>query len=99
MFKYILSPAAQKSLQQIRSYSLSNFGKQQTIIYLKRLHDRMQYLADQPAQPAQGKVRDDIKAGYYSHFEGSHTIYYRIRDTDIDIIDVLHQSMDPARHL
>lgn len=96
MSRYILSPAAQESLQQIHSYSLSNFGKQQTLIYLRRLRDRMQYLADQPTR---GKARDDIKAGYYSHFEGSHTIYYRIRDTHIDIIDVLHQSMDPARHL
>lgn len=96
MSKYILSPAAQKSLQQIHSYSLENFGNQQTTLYLKKLRDRMQYLADQPGQ---GKSRDDIKAGYYSHFEGSHTIYYRIRDTHIDIIDVLHQSMDPTRHL
>jgi len=96
MSKYILSPAAQKSLKQIRSYSLNNFGKHQTTLYLKKLRDRMQYLADQPAR---GTARDDIKAGYYSHFEGSHTIYYRIRDTHIDIIDVLHQSMDPTRHL
>lgn len=49
--------------------------------------------------PQEGKARDDIKVGYYSYFEGSHTIYYRIRDTHIDVIDVLHQSMEPNRHL
>ncbi len=96
MSRYVLSPAAQDSLKQIREYTQENFGKQQTIIYLTKLHDRMQYLADSPAQ---GMLRNDIKAGYYSHFEGSHTIYYRIRDTHIDIIDVLHQSMEPTRHL
>ncbi len=96
MSQYVLSPAAQVSLKQIREYSLENFGKQQTVMYLKKLRDRMQYLADSPVR---GKVRDDIKSGYYSHFEGSHTIYYLIRDTHIDIIDVLHQSMESARHL
>ena len=96
MSRYVLSPAAQESLKQIHKYSLENFGKRQTVLYLKKLRDRMQYLADSPAR---GKIRDDIKSGYYSHFEGSHTIYYRIRDTHIDIIDVLHQSMEPVRHL
>ena len=96
MSRYVLSPAAQQSFKQIHKYSLENFGKRQTVLYLKKLRDRMQYLADSTAR---GKVRNDIKAGYYSHFEGSHTIYYRIRDTHIDIIDVLHQSMEPAQHL
>lgn len=96
MGKYTLSPQTQKSLQDIRVYSLDAFGSKQTRRYLRQLRDRMKALADQPRL---GKQRDDLKAGYYSYYEGSHTIYYRIRDTHIDIIDVLHQQMDPARHL
>lgn len=96
MAKYILSPQAQSSLQDIRDYTLENFGKQQTNTYLKMLQKHMKDLA---ATPTRGKERDEIKAGYYSSFIGSHTIYYRIADTHIDVIDVLHQSMEPMRHL
>lgn len=96
MGKYVLSPQAQQSLKGIRAYTLENFGDKQTRRYLQQLRNRMNALADQPHL---GKQRDDIKAGYHSYHEGSHMIYYRIRDTHIDIIDVLHQRMDPARHL
>jgi toxin ParE1/3/4 len=96
MHKFVLSPQAQKSLHQIRSYTLKNFGKQQTKLYLRVMRARMLHLAKHPLD---GKLRDDIKAGYYSYYEGSHTIYYRIRDTHIDVIDVLHQSMEPTKHL
>lgn len=96
MAKYILSPQAQSSLQDIRDYTLKNFGKQQTTAYLKILQKHMKDLA---ATPTRGKERNEIKAGYYSSFIGSHTIYYRIADTHIDVIDELHQSMEPMRHL
>ena len=96
MAKYILSPQAQSSLQDIRDYSLENFGKQQTTAYLKILQKHMKQLA---ATPTRGKERDEIKAEYYSSFIGAHTIYYRIANTHIDVIDVLHQSMEPNRHL
>lgn len=96
MAKYILSPQAQNSLQDIRDYTLEHFGKLQTTAYLEMLQKHMKDLA---ATPTRGKERDEIRAGYYSSFIGSHTIYYRIVDTYIEVIDVLHQSMEPMRHL
>ncbi len=56
----------------------------------------MRYLADNPEY---GSARDEIQVGYMSCFEGSHTIYYKIMPNHIDIIDVLHQSMETERHL
>ncbi|WP_281281929.1 hypothetical protein [Aliikangiella coralliicola] len=41
----------------------------------------------------------DLKVGYHSDFIGSHTIYYRIKPTHIDVIDVLHQSMEASKHI
>lgn len=96
MTRYVLSPAAQRSLKQIQEYSLENFGKTRTATYLKALRRSMRELAKTPGK---GKARDEIKNGYHSHFEGSHTIYYRIQDEHIEIIDVLHQSMEPQNHL
>jgi toxin ParE1/3/4 len=56
----------------------------------------MQFLADNPRR---GKARDSIKPGYFSYFEVVHTIYYKILADNIVIIDILHQSMEPIRHL
>jgi len=61
------------------------------------LRDTMQKAANAPE--ANGKARPEIKAGYYSIFTGKHTIYYRIKPEHIDIIDVLHQRMEPTNHL
>lgn len=96
MPKYILSPQAQSSLKNIRLYSLKHFGQQQTTKYLKELRNKMKGLAKTPQS---GQERNEIKSGYYSAFVGSHTIYYRIANNQIEIIDVLHQSMEPMRHL
>lgn len=95
MSKYILSPEAQNSLKEIRSYSLKNFGAKRTKRYLQDIRNRMRDLAKDPNR---GKMRDDLKAGYRSDFVGSHTIYYRTQDHHVDIIDILHQSMEPSRH-
>jgi len=96
MGKYVLSPEAQNSLREIKHYSLKNFGKRQTTIYLKKIQNCMQKLADNPAI---GIERPEIKQGYYSKFTGSHTVYYRISDNHIAIIDILHQSMEPKLHI
>ncbi len=96
MAKYILSPEAQNSLSNIKVYSNKNFGSQRTKTYLQNIRNRMQALAENPSR---GIIRDDLKVGYHSDFMGSHTIYYRVQPTHIDIIDVLHQSMEPSKHI
>lgn len=96
MATYILSPEAQKSLIGIKAYSIENFGVTRTKKYLQTIHKRMQALAENPSL---GIIREDLKVGYHSSFVGSHTIYYRVNPAHIDIIDVLHQSMEPSKHI
>lgn len=93
---YILSPQAAERLKQISQYTLDNFGERQRKLYLKMLRDKMQSAAKSPDR---GKERAEIKTGYYSISAGQHHIYYRIRDAHIEIIDVLHQSMEPLLHI
>lgn len=94
MAKYILSPEAQNRLSNIKAYSNKNFGSQRTKTYLQNIRNRMQALAENPSR---GIIREDLKAGYHSDFVDSHTIYYRVQPTHIDIIDVLHQSMETSK--
>jgi len=98
MAKYSLTTEAQQSLKAIKKFSLNQFGKERTILYLKALRDRMTYLGDNPKQ---GRERSDLFADWqcYSYFEGSHTIFYEINPTGIVVLDVLHQSMDAKLHL
>ncbi|MEE9492747.1 MAG: type II toxin-antitoxin system RelE/ParE family toxin [Gammaproteobacteria bacterium] len=93
---YFLSPQAQESLRQISVYTLENYGAKQKTKYLKMLRSKMRIAAKNPAK---GRERSDVKQGYYSIQAEKHHIYYRIRNTHIEILDVLHQSMEPKRHL
>ena len=52
---------------------------------------RFEWLAERPNL---GKHRPEIKEGYYSYPQGSHVVFYLIRDDGIDIIGVPHQRMD-----
>ena len=96
MTKYYLSPEAQSSLKSIKQYSTKQFGKERTKAYLLQIRTKMNDLAEKPSR---GIIREDLKVEYHSYFIGSHTIYYRIKPSHIDIIDILHQSMDPTRQI
>jgi len=94
--KFRLSLSAAKSIADIDAYTTESFGAKQAVRYLKNLLDRIEQLSEHPEH---GKKRDELKVGYYSYFVGSHTIYYRLNDDYLEVIDVLHQSMEPQRHL
>ncbi len=96
MSKYILSTEAQNSLRKIQIYSTTKFGKERTRQYLTDIRKKMKALAENPSR---GIIREDLKVGYHSDFIGSHTIYYKIQSTHIDVIGILHQSMDPTKHI
>ena len=96
MPKYFLSPEAQKSLKNIRAYSIKTFGATRTKTYLQSISQRLRELAESPSR---GIIWEDLKVGSYSDFVSSHTIYCRVKPNHIEIIDVLHQSMEPSKHL
>jgi len=83
-------------LKEIKSFSVRNFGEHRAKTYLEDILTRFRELA---ANPSIGTIRNELNAGYYSSFVGSHTIYYKTNPGLIEIIDVLHQSMEPIRHL
>ncbi len=96
MLKYVVSPEAQKSLKQIKSFSVKQFGLDRAKRYLNEILLAFRELGENPDR---GIIRDELMSGYYSYFVGSHTIYYRIKPGVIEVIDVLHQSMEPSRFL
>ena len=96
MTQYILSPNAQESLRKIKAYSLEQFGEEQAIAYLRVVEKKLQTIAENPDI---GRKREEVKEGYLSFLAGAHVIYYRKTKNYVEVIDILHQSMDPYRHL
>lgn len=91
-----LSERAESDLSDIRNYTLTRFGADQTDHYLSGIEDAFVTLL---AHPALGKPADHIRVGYRMIGAGSHIIYYRLSRDFIDIIAILHQRMNPFLHL
>jgi toxin ParE1/3/4 len=86
-----VTPRAAGDLCDIARYTLRTWGRKQRDAYLREMDKRFALLAENPAL---GKPRPDIREGYRSYPQGSHVIFYLVRDAYIDIIGVVHQRMD-----
>jgi toxin ParE1/3/4 len=42
---------------------------------------------------------DDLRPGYRKYLVGSHVLFYRVTNTDVVVVRILHQRMDVERHL
>lgn len=89
--RFRLTPRAAADLNHIAVYSLRKWGRQQTTAYLKALNERFLWLAEVPEIE---RARTELLPELRSFGEGSHIIFYRARETIIDIVGVVHMSMD-----
>jgi len=96
MVAFRLTEAAENDLVGIRTYSLKQFGKKQTIKYLTQLEQALVLLSESPAL---GQKRLDIDSDIFSFPYQSHMIYFT-KDVDVIVVfAVLHQKMIPHKHL
>ena len=86
-----VTPRAAADLNDIAVYTLRIWGRRQATAYLKALNDRFVWRADYPDI---GRARSEILPELRSFREGSPVIFYRERDTVVEIIGVPHMSMD-----
>ena len=91
-----LSPAAEADIDAIWDCSEERWGRPQAIRYVRDLDATC-------AGIAEGRVlslsAEDIRSGYRKAACGSHMIYFRQDGDDIEVVRILHQSMDVDRHL
>lgn len=98
MTGYRLTLTARRHLGDILDYSVAQWGQRRAAAYLRDIDRALKALANKQRQPA---PCEDYGAGLSFIRAGSHNIYLRY-DPASDIylvIGVLHQSMDPPRHL
>jgi len=94
---YALSPRAREDLSDIWSYSADRWGDAQADRYIRLIASACEALA---TGGRRGRRADVIRAGYFRYAVGSHVLFYRMRPRrGIEVVRILHQSMDLRRHL
>ena len=113
MARFRLARPAQADLEQILATSTERWGNESRRRYAALLVAGMRHVAADPKSPLT-RDRKDLLAGIRSlHLRhvrrgrraGSvkqpvHVIYYRVVQPDVvEIVRILHERMDPTRHL
>lgn len=92
---YALTGAADADLAEIARYTAKRWGYDQAETYLLALEAAFVQLA---AFPDTGRPFTD-REGYFRIESGSHSVFYRKEPPGAVIVRVLHQRMEPRRHI
>jgi len=95
---YRLTITAKRHLDEILEYSLVHWGERRAEAYLRDIHQALDTLV---RKELQARPCGQYGAGLSLIRSGSHNIFlqYDAASDVYEVIDVLHQSMDPRRHL
>jgi toxin ParE1/3/4 len=96
MAEYRLTPAAERDLEAIWLYTLSEWDEEQANRYIDLMASAFSELAQFP------KIAPScyhIHPGYRRLSVERHVIYYRVTAYGVAIIRVLHDRMDALRHI
>jgi toxin ParE1/3/4 len=96
MAKLEITAAADRDLKDIYRYTFQEHGERQADGYLEGLDDCFRRLAEHP-MIARSAAR--LRSGYRRFEYGAHVVFFVRIDGGIRVIRVLHQRMEPQRHL
>jgi toxin ParE1/3/4 len=91
MAMFRLTQLALADLRSIGRYTQMNWGREQRNRYLAKLDECFHLLAEKPLR---GVSCDDLRSGYRKYSVGRHIVFYREAQVGIEIIRILHVSMD-----
>ncbi len=87
----ILRPRARQDLEAIWRYSAERWSPARADIYLRDLDTVMRALLHHRLR---GYAIDDVRPGYRAIRAASHLLVYRLVGDVVEIVRVLHRSMD-----
>ena len=94
----IRSPERQsRILGGFGDYSVDKSGVEQAERFPKGLQDKLEQIANSP--DTIGVNRESLKPGYMSYLYEKHIIFFKKSGESIQIIRVLHQSMDISNRI
>ncbi len=94
--RYILSPQAQRDLEEIWDYTSTQWGLAQAETYIRGFQTAIETVAENPKR---GRPCDEIRPGYFKFSVGSHILFYRLTVDALDVVRILHARMDFDNHL
>ena len=92
----ILSPQAQRDIEEIADYTIAMWGVTRAKTYVGEIQVALKTLAKSPNI---GRDCNFIRKGYRKYPVGSHMLFYRLIESGIDVIRILDQRMDVERNL
>ncbi len=87
----VLHQAAISDLEEIWLYTLETWSVEQADRYHDLLFKEIEFLS---RKPNSGKSISDLRAGYFSSKVKSHFIFYKFSSTELEIVRIIHESMD-----
>ncbi len=95
MPRFRLSAKAMDDLRSIGRYTQKNWGREQRNQYLSMLDACFHTIANQPEV---GISCENIRLCYRKYHVGRHLVFYRQGAKSVEIIRILHDSMDIESH-
>ena len=90
-----LAPLAEADLESIWLYTFRTWSLEQADLY----HANLIAAFDDLCTGRRSGRPVDIRDGYIKFAVGSHVVFYRLTDTNLDVMRILHVKMDAERHL
>jgi toxin ParE1/3/4 len=91
-----ISTEAENDIDQIASYTISNWGTAQADRYLNKLEDGISALGNNPLI---GRPCDSLQRGLRRLEIEKHVVFYLPEPDGVLIVRVLHCTMLPTKHL
>jgi toxin ParE1/3/4 len=96
MKQFELTNDAKSDLRKIAIYTKNKWGKEQRNKYLSIIDNAFNDLA---SGSLQGQILN-FRTGYKKYYVGKHIVFFRdVSENTIQIVRILHQSMDAEVHL
>jgi len=92
----VQSSRAEQDLTDIWVYTAEEWSLAQADTYLEELVSGIDQLREHPMM---GSSRDDLRKNYRALTVNQHIVFYMVSDNEVQVIRVLHKSVDTPRHL
>jgi toxin ParE1/3/4 len=94
--KVVFHEEALSDLEEIWLYTFETWSLEQADRYYELIIKEIDFVCKKPKF---GKSLNSLREGYYSTKVKSHFIFYKISSTELEVVRVLHESMDIPNRL
>jgi toxin ParE1/3/4 len=96
MREVILRPDAEVDIEDTADYTVEQWGHEQARKYVTELRRAIEQLG---TTALRHPLYHEVYPGLRRKRSGMHHIYYLTTDDSVDVLNVIHVSRDPGRHL